>query len=95
MKSSIRTIAVALALAPAAAFAQTYSQPQTGDTGYTPSKTHYPNDVQGTQSRTGAQSGTNMTSDNGYGGVTSGTAQSGSSYRMMPHNNWRTLYGHH
>ena len=93
MKSSIRTIAIALALAPAAAFAQTSYQPQDGSA---PSKTHYPSDVQGGQWRAGEQGSTNMQTDSGYGGVTSGTTQSGSNYRMMmPNNNWRSMYEHH
>lgn len=92
MKSSIRTITFALALVPAAAFAQTSSQTQSG---YTGNEIHSPSNAQSTQSRTGAQGSTNMQSDSSYGGVTSGTAQSGSSYRMMPHNGLRSMYEHH
>ena len=93
MKSSIRTIAIALALAPAAAFAQTSSQPQNG---YPASKTHYPSNVQRAQSPDDMQGGASMNSDSGYGGVTGSATQSGSSSQMMtPRHNWRPLYEHH
>ena len=92
MKTSIRTIAIALALAPAAAFAQSSVQPPEG---HTASKVDYPGDMQGNPSRAGGQNDMKMQSDGGYGGVTSGTMQSGSTHSIMPHNTWRSMYGHH
>lgn len=97
MKTSIRTVVIALALAPAAAFAQTPSQPQEG---YAPSKIHHPSGVQDDQSRAGAQGATSTTPDSGYGGAAggmtqSGAMQSGSTYRMMPRSEWRSMYEHH
>lgn len=105
MKCSIRTIALALTLAPAAVFAQSSNQPlshaqvlnqltQLRQDGYRPSKIHYPNDIQAAEARVAAQGGTNVRSATGFGGSTSGTVQSGSPSMTTPHA-WRSMYDHH
>lgn len=104
MKCSIRTIALALTLAPAAVFAQSSNQPltraqvqneltQLRQDGYKPSKIHYPNDIQAAEARVAAQGDTNMTPSTGFGGTPSGTVQSGST--MTHPRAWRSMYDHH
>lgn len=105
MKCSIRIIALALTLAPAAVFAQSSNQPltraqvqdqltQLRQDGYRPSKIHYPADIQAAEARVAAQGAAGGTSTTGFGGTTSGTMQSGSSTMMRPHA-WRSMYSHH
>jgi hypothetical protein len=103
MKLSIRTLAIALALAPAAAFAQTSAQPvthaqlmdqltQLRSDGYVPSNIHYPSDIQAAEARVNASGGGAM-SNAGMGGSAGETMQSGS--RMTSNANWRSTYGRH
>lgn len=105
MKCSIRTIALALTLAPAAVFAQSSNQPltraqvehqltQLRQNGYRPSELHYPADIQAAEARVAAQGGTGETATTGFGGTTSGMMQSGSPTMMTPHG-WKSMYGHH
>ena len=100
MKCSIRIIALALALAPAAVFAQSSNQPLTRAqvqdqlTQLRPSKLHYPADIQAAEARVAAQGTAGATSTTGFGGTPSGTMQSGSSTIMRPHA-WRSMYSHH
>ncbi len=105
MKSSFRTLAVALALVPAAAFAQTSNEPlthaqvmnqltQLRADGYKPSKIHYPADIQAAEARMAPQSSTTLSSTSGYGGATSGTIQSGGG--ITPNGTqWRSMFSHH
>jgi len=105
MKSSIRMLALASALLPAAAFAQTSNEPlthaqvmhqlaQLRADGYKPSKLHYPADIQAAEARVAAQRGTTATSTSGFGGTTDGATQSGPA--MQPNGRrWRSMYGHH
>lgn len=105
MKSSFRTLAIALTLLPAAAFAQTSNVPSTHaqlmnqltqlrEEGYKPSKIHYPADIQAAQARVAAQTGTTATSTSGFGGTTDGTMQSGSATQSNGMR-WRSIFGHH
>jgi hypothetical protein len=105
MKCSIRTIALALTLVPAAVFAQSTNQPitraqvmnqltQLRQDGYKPSKIHYPADIQAAEARVASQRETNTPSATGFGGTTSGTVQSGSASTISPHA-WRSMYAHH
>lgn len=104
MKLSIRTLAIALALVPAAAFAQTSGQPvthaqimneltQLRNDGYVPSNIHYPADIQAAEARLNASNGASATSNTGIGGATGETVQSGS--RMTSTANWRSMYSGH
>lgn len=104
MKLSIRTLAIALALAPAAAFAQTSGQPvshaqlmdqltQLRSDGYVPSNIHYPSDIQAAEARVNASRGVTAAPNTGVGGAAGETVQSGS--RMTPNANWRSMYGGH
>lgn len=107
MKRSLLTTVIGLALAPAAAMAQTQGPDspvthaqaidqltQLRHNGYVPSKIHYPADIQAAEARAGTQAGVGTTLASGMGGATAGTAQSGS--RMMtPSTSWRSMYGRH
>ncbi|MGN6315722.1 DUF4148 domain-containing protein [Trinickia sp.] len=104
MKFSIRTLAIALALAPAAAFAQTSAQPvthaqlmdqltQLRNDGYVPSNIHYPSDIQAAEARVNASRGGGAMSNAGMGGSAGETVQSGS--RMTSNAHWRSMYGGH
>ena len=104
MKRSIRTLAIALALAPAAAFAQTSAQPvthaqlmdqltQLRNDGYVPSNIHYPSDIQAAEARVNASRGASVMSNAGMGGTAGETVQSGS--RMTSNAIGRALYRHH
>ncbi|MGG1948310.1 DUF4148 domain-containing protein [Trinickia sp. NRRL B-1857] len=105
MKFSFRTLAVAFALLPAAAFAQTSNEPlthaqvmnqltQLRADGYKPSKIHYPADIQAAEARMAEQSGTALSSTSGYGGATNGAMQSGSGMTSNG-TQWRSMYSHH
>lgn len=106
MKRSLRTAIVALALAPAAAMAQTTAADtplthaqvmnqltQLRQNGYVPNKIHYPADIQAAQARAGMQGGNDAAATSGMGGATTGMSQSGS--RMTPTTSWRSMYGRH
>lgn len=104
MKLSIRTLAIALALAPAAAFAQTSAQPvthaqlmdqltQLRSAGYVPSNIHYPSDIQAAEARVNASPGEGAMPTTGIGGTADETVQSGS--RATPNAIGRALYRHH
>lgn len=107
MKFTIRTVALAFALVPAAVFAQASNQPMTHtqamdqliqlrQAGYVPSNIYYPVDIQAAEARAAGQGGTNMTPQTGYGGTTDETMHSGhSDSQAMTHNGWRTMYVHH
>lgn len=106
MKVSFRIVAVALALAPVAALAQsqTSGQPPTHaqlieqltqlrQDGYVPSKIHYPADIQAAQARMDMRAGTSAASNSGVGGARAGVSQSGSP--MTNRIEARSMYGHH
>lgn len=105
MKSSFRTLAAALMLLPAAAFAQTSNEPPTHaqlmdqltqlrQDGYKPSKIHYPADIQAAQARVAAQNGTPATSASGFGGTTDGAMRSGAAMQSNGMQ-WRSMFAHH
>jgi hypothetical protein len=106
MKVSFRIVAVALALAPVAALAQsqTSGQPSTHaqlidqltqlrQDGYVPSKIHYPADIQAAQARMDMRAGTSAASNSGVGGAMAGATQSGARATFNP--GARPMYGHH
>ncbi|MGN6231154.1 MAG: DUF4148 domain-containing protein [Trinickia sp.] len=110
MKFTIRTVALALALVPAAAFAQASHQPMTHQqvmdqltqlrqAGYRPNNIHYPADIQAAEARVASRGGSTMTPQTGYGGTPDEGMQSGHSgqtgYQPMTHSGWRTMYAHH
>lgn len=90
MKSLIQAVVIAAVLAaPVASFAQS-NQPvtraqvraeliQLENAGYQPGHAdpHYPADIQAAQARVDAQNGTAQPAENGYGGVVSGSSQTG------------------
>ncbi|CAB3672148.1 DUF4148 domain-containing protein [Trinickia soli] len=107
MKRSLLTTVIALALAPAAAMAQTQGPDspvtraqvmnqliQLRQNGYVPSKIHYPADIQAAEARVGTQAGVSTTAVSDMGGATAGTVQSGSPV-MTPSTSWRSMYGRH
>ena len=106
MKVSFRIVAVALALAPVAALAQSQaSEPpsshaqlidqltQLRQDDYVPSKIHYPADIQAAQARVWMQAGARTASNSGVGGAIPSVSQSGA--RMMVEPGARSMYGHH
>ena len=105
MKSSFRTLAAALALLPAVAFAQTSNEPPTHaqvmnqltqlrQDGYKPSKIHYPADIEAAQARVAAQGGTTATSTSGFGGATDGAMHAGSAMQSNSMQ-WHSMFAHH
>ncbi|MDN7672073.1 DUF4148 domain-containing protein [Burkholderia oklahomensis] len=102
MKSALKTIALALALAvPALSFAQPSSNGsltraqvrdeliQLQKAGYQPSKNQYPANIQATEARIASASGSA-----GYGGTAGGAMQSGQ--RVSPTSGgWDASYRHH
>jgi len=103
MKTLIRAVALAVAVAaPVASFAQS-NQPvtraqvraeivQLAQVGYhvgDGDNVHYPADIQAAEARLSAANG-----NSGYGGVASGTAQGGSSAPRVSAADWNAMYGH-
>lgn len=102
----IAAIALALALPPVAALAQSQgpAQPlthaqlidqltQLRHDGYVPSKIHYPADIQAAQARAGRQPGAGAMADSGIGGAGAGASQSGSATTSRI--GARAMYGRH
>ncbi|PCE24711.1 DUF4148 domain-containing protein [Burkholderia ubonensis] len=97
MKSALSLLAVAAALAaPVASFAQSAGQPvtraevvsqlrQLEQSGYKPSRNHYPDDIQAAEARIAPASG--------IGSEAGATVQSGN--RMMPAHGADALFSHH
>ncbi|KVD77336.1 hypothetical protein WS62_30955 [Burkholderia sp. ABCPW 14] len=107
MKSALKTVALALALAvPALSFAQPSSNgpltraqvrdelTQLEKAGYQPSKNQYPANIQATEARIASANGGADTSSSGYGGTAAGAMQSGQ--RVSPTSGgWDAPYHHH
>ncbi|MBU6488184.1 MAG: DUF4148 domain-containing protein [Burkholderiales bacterium] len=106
MKAIVQTAVLAVALSSAAAFAQAQpsNQPltraqvmsqlmQLRQSGYVPSKIHYPADIQAAEARAGMQPGVSTASNRGIGGAQAGASLSGS--RMTTSADWRSMFGHH
>jgi opacity protein-like surface antigen len=102
MKSLIQAVVIAAVLAaPVAAFAQS-NQPvtraqvraeliQLEKAGYHPGRAdpYYPADIQAAQARVNAQNGVAQAAESGYGGVVSGSSQSG---HPVPANGPKSIY---